>query len=152
MIHEVDANLLEYPLRAICHQANCFNTMGSGIAYQIKLKYPEAYEADCETKRGDKSKLGYFSYVLNEEENKYIINFYGQYQFGRETRHTDYNAWADGLPRIIEFCVKNNITSIGIPRLMGCKLGGGNWNIARVIIEEAFKDAPVDLWICNYDK
>lgn len=152
MITEVDANLLEYPVRGIIHQANCFCVMGGGIALRIKEKYPEAYEADLETKRGDKSKLGWFSFAHNEEEDKYIFNLYGQYQFGHGQRYTDYTALADGFPRVIDWALKKGLTSLGLPKNLGCRLAGGNWNIVRVIIEESFKDSPIDLYICNYDK
>ncbi len=37
--------------------------MQSGIARQIREKYPEAYEADCKTVAGDIKKLGTFSWV-----------------------------------------------------------------------------------------
>lgn len=38
------ANMGKFDL--ILHGCNCRNTMGSGIAKQIKDKFPDAYEAD----------------------------------------------------------------------------------------------------------
>ena len=36
----IEGNLLEAPERIIVHQTNCMGVMGSGIAKQIKAKYP----------------------------------------------------------------------------------------------------------------
>jgi O-acetyl-ADP-ribose deacetylase (regulator of RNase III) len=49
----------------ICHGSNCFCTFGAGIAKQIKQEFPEAYEADLKTNKGDKSKLGWYSKAYN---------------------------------------------------------------------------------------
>ena len=40
----------------IIHGCNCFCTMGAGIAKTIKDIFPEAYKADLNTKKGDRSK------------------------------------------------------------------------------------------------
>ena len=48
----------------IVHGCNCMCTMGAGIAKQIKQKFPEAYRVDCQTKKGDRSKLGTISYGM----------------------------------------------------------------------------------------
>ena len=43
----------------IIHGANCQNTMGSGVAKQIKEHFPGAYDADLRTTKGDREKLGH---------------------------------------------------------------------------------------------
>ena len=52
-------------LDVIIHGCNCFCTMGAGIARSIKECFPEAYEADCKTKRGKLSKLGSLSFATD---------------------------------------------------------------------------------------
>ena len=37
----------------IAHGCNCMCTMGAGIAKTIKSEFPEAYQADCATEKGD---------------------------------------------------------------------------------------------------
>lgn len=151
MIREIDANLLEYPVDGIIHQANCFNTMGGGIAYNIKNKFPEAYQADCETKAGDREKLGTFSLAVLPS-NFHIYNLYGQYDMGYQ-RMTNYNAVVTGLEKIRDHAIEAGLTKLGLPRYMGCKLGGGYWPVVAAIIDEVFgaSDCPIDLYICNYD-
>ena len=151
MIHEIDANLLEYPLDGFMHQCNCFHTMGSGIAKRIREKYPEAYTADLKHgRKGDRIRLGSFSTVKTHDD-KQVYNVYAQYTFGMEKRHTDYEAVYKGMYSVCAHATVNNILKLGLPRNIGCKLGGGSWIIVRAIIEEVFGAWQHDLYICNYE-
>lgn len=72
----------------IVQGCNCFNTMGSGLAKQIREKYPAAYEADCQTVKGDYNKLGnYTSTVIPvlpwTEQEFVVVNAYTQYDYNR---------------------------------------------------------------------
>ncbi len=151
MVHEIDANLLEYPLQGIVHQANCMHTMGSGIAAAIRQKYPEAYQADVNSgARGDSKRLGTFSVAHSVKEDKYIYNLYGQYNFGAQARFTSYDALDRGL-RKIEYDAKEKcLSTLGCPKLMGCDRGGGSWRIVREIIGDVFDQSPIDFYICFY--
>ncbi len=149
MIQEINANLLEYPLDGIIHQANCHHTMGGGIAARIKRKFPEAYEADLQTPCGDKSKLGTFS-VAVLPSNFHIYNMYSQFFIGTG-RMTNYEAVATGLSAINRHAYNAGLKKLGLPKNMGCVLGGGDWRIVRAIIEVEFADAPIELFICNYE-
>jgi O-acetyl-ADP-ribose deacetylase (regulator of RNase III) len=148
MIIEAKANLLEYPVDGILHQANCFHTMGGGIALRIKQKFPEAYEADLKTKCGDISKLGTFS-VAVLPSNFHIYNVYGQFSFG-QGRQTRYDALHDGLTAVERHARENGLQSLGLPCRMGCVLGGGTWNIVEAIIDDIFYSSPLSLHICDY--
>ena len=44
MIHYVKGNLLDSNCDYICHQVNCQGVMGSGIARQIRERWPEVYK------------------------------------------------------------------------------------------------------------
>jgi len=68
----------------IIHGANCFNTFGSGIARQIRERYPEVAQVDSKTKRGDYNKLGNW----NSEE---IIRKNGLVEFTAVNAYTQYN-------------------------------------------------------------
>lgn len=152
IIHVENTNLLSFDkVQSIAHQANCFNTMGSGIAKQIRETYPEAYEADCRTTKGDRTKLGKFSWV-KAKDGKHIYNCYSQYNYGLGQRHTNYEAIFTGLTSIKSHAETHDLNSLGLPHLMGCKLGGGSWRIVNSIIEEIFSDdTDFTLYICRYD-
>jgi O-acetyl-ADP-ribose deacetylase (regulator of RNase III) len=153
-IKEVYANLLTFPkVKVIAHQANCQNTMGSGIARSIREMYPVAYAADSNAAKLRLNRLGNISIAYTSattKDSKIIINLYGQDLYGRDSRKTNYEAVYCALEKIKDFLVTNKHTSIGFPKLMGCALGGGNWNIVRVMIEEVFADFDGDVYIVEF--
>lgn len=150
MIINKDCNIFDGGAQGIIHQANCQNTMGSGIAREIRARYPEAYEVDCLTIAGDYKKLGTFSSVKTNDGKFVIYNCYSQYRYGREKRHTNYEAVYTGLSSIEQNARELGLTTLSLPYNMGCMLGGGSWRIVSVIIDEVFKDSPIDLYICRY--
>ena len=96
----------------IVHGCNCFNTMGSGIAKQIRENFPDAFDVDDKTVRGDKNKLGSFTvarithwsvvpalfqgsdpFLVPELQVFYVVNAYSQYEYGRDKVNFDYNAF-----------------------------------------------------------
>ena len=140
----------------IGHQCNCFHTFGAGIAKTIKEAYPQAYAADKETKYGDRAKLGTFSHArvqFVDKPDNLIYNIYGQYEYGSPTkRHTSYDALYDGVNAMRSHALENDIELLGLPQNMGCRLGGGNWNIVEAILREIFAgDKSLSLVVCQYD-
>lgn len=147
-----NCNIFDGGAQAIVHQANCFNTMGSGIAKQIRERYPEAYAADCMTERGDRRKLGHFSWTKTGDGKFHIYNCYSQYEYGRERRHTNYEAIFTGLTDIKAHAESHGLTTLSLPHMMGCMLGGGSWRIVAAIIDEIFSTDPeMVLYICKYN-
>lgn len=122
-------------IQCIAQQCNCFNTMGSGVALAIKNAFPEAYEADCKTVKGDKKKLGGFTMAVTV--HGYIFNLYGQYNYGKDgAQYTNYEALRGSL-RNMAFKLKSiGFTgTIGLPKI-GAGTGGGDWETISQIIEE----------------
>jgi O-acetyl-ADP-ribose deacetylase (regulator of RNase III) len=135
----------------IIHQANCFHTMGSGIAKGVREQFPEAYAADKKTKYGSQEKLGTFSVAQVNGGYKFVYNIYGQWKFGGRIRNTSYDALETGLRAIVDHAFDNNLTMLGLPYNIGCGLGGGNWEIVKAIIGTIFTTESIDLYICKYD-
>lgn len=122
---------------AIAHQANCFNTMKSGIAPLIVAYCPEAGEADQKTSRGDIAKLGTTS-VGFADDNAMIWNLYGQFHYGREPGvvYTNYHALEQALTHMGRWLYQSSgDNSIGLPKL-GCGLAGGDWAIVEGLIKK----------------
>lgn len=152
MIEELKGDLLNHPdVHIIAHCANCFHTMGSGIAKFIKEKYPEAYKADCEqTVRGDINKLGTFSFADIRhlaDAPAYIANVYGQYRYGRDKRYLNYEAIFNGMQAVKDHF--DPTFNIGIPYNMGCKNAGGDWRVVRAMMDALFANSPTKLLIIN---
>ena len=149
MIRYVDGDLLkladENNFDVIAHGCNCFCVMGSGIAPQIKAKYPEAYAVDCETTAGDVKKLGTITYTKNT--TPIVVNIYSQYDTkGRRQgkMDLDYDALRSGIKAMKE---KFSGKRFGLPQI-GAGLAGGDWTIIEKIIEEEMRGEYVT--IVNY--
>ncbi len=127
----------------IIHGCNCFRSFGAGIAKSIKEKYPSSYDADLATSHGDKSKLGNYSHS-EINTNKFIINAYTQYAYGRNKVNVDY----DAISKVFELINKDfaNHINIGIPAI-GAGLAGGDWNIISDIINKKTPDLNITLYI-----
>ena len=119
----------------IIHGCNCFCKMGAGIAKAIKIAFPAAYQADLETNKGDKTKLGRYSKATVETAfgKLTIVNAYTQFSWRGNGLKADYNAIRQALSRIkTDYSGKR----IGFP-LIGAGLAGGDWSvISEIIIEE----------------
>ena len=136
-------DLLESDCNIIAHQCNCYCIMGGGIARQIRLKYPEAYQADLETIRGDRSKLGTFS--MGHNGTRIIYNLYGQYGYGSGLQ-TDYRALEMALRAMRKDIWINYVNiwpEVGVPFGMGCGLAGGDWPTVEDIINNIFVDETI---------
>jgi O-acetyl-ADP-ribose deacetylase (regulator of RNase III) len=119
----------------IVHGCNCFHTMGGGIAAHIKKEFPSAYEADLKSPKGEKLKLGSFTYASPEDYNFLIVNAYTQFDYSHN-KPFDYDAFETFLYSFESFLKlhfeSNGFSSrlqkirVGFPRI-GCGLAGGNW-------------------------
>ena len=119
----------------VLHGCNCFCTMGSGIAKEVRCRYPEAYAADCKTIKGSQQKLGDYSVAEIERPNKHpftLLNCYTQYNYGKDGVYANYNAIKTVMRHVkYDFGHKK----IAYP-LIGAGKAGGDWNVIKRIIEE----------------
>jgi len=145
---EIEGDLIQMALNGdfdiIAHGCNCFCTMNSGIAKTIKETFESAYFADQKTKRGNYNKLGNITlgnYELTNNKFLTILNCYTQYNYGTDEVHLNYIALAMCLNKI-NFFYKGK--KIGLP-VIGCGLGGGDWNIVKEIIKKELTDLDVTI-------
>ncbi|PTM57745.1 macro domain-containing protein [Desmospora activa] len=134
-IHHGD--LLQSDCTVIGHQANCFATMGAGIAKQIAKRYPEAFQTDKEypVPVGSRERLGSLSYAWHRDQ-RLIFNLYGQYHYGRG-KQTDYEAFRSALRSMfhhLEGMEDQDFIKVGLPYNIGCGLAGGDWKRIESII------------------
>lgn len=150
----VKGNLLdlaeEGKFDVIVHGCNCLNTMGSGIARQIRDRYPKAYLIDQASPKGNENKLGNFTQAHIDGYRRYsphqrgfrpysftIINAYTQFGFNpRNVVNTDYEALESVFWQIKLLYDLNPQAPcrIGIP-MIGAGLGGGDWKVIETIID-----------------
>ena len=81
MLKHTKGNLLDLAeageFDVVVQGCNCFNTMGGGIAREIKERYPMCAEIDNLTERGEYMKLG--NWTEFDQGTFIIINAYTQY-------------------------------------------------------------------------
>jgi O-acetyl-ADP-ribose deacetylase (regulator of RNase III) len=117
----------------IIHGCNCLCNMGSGIAKTIKNRYPQVYEVDCKTTKGDRRKLGRYSAITVGHQCAFVVvNAYTQYSYSRKNIDVDY-----GAVRNVFALIKHDFAGkrIGYP-LIGAGLAGGDWNVIEAIIKQ----------------
>ena len=150
MIKIVKGNVLEAKEHFIAHQTNCLGTMGAGVAKAIAKKYPHvetAYINACYKANKSSELLGKIQIIACDPNDKAktgqcIVNIFGQHKVGTYQRQTDYDALREAFAKLnAQGC------DVAIPYLMGCGLGGGNWDIVSKIIEETC----VDINVVAYD-
>lgn len=157
MIEFRDGDLLQQEdVEMIAHQVNCKGAMNSGIAKQIREKYPdnfEHYKSFCALHYQNNIELGGKILVTKEFDGKHIVNLFSQGNYGYDGRqYTDYSWFRNCIESVVPCAEVNQVKVIGIPYKIGCVRGGGDWNIIYKILEDTFKDSNLQLVICKYDK
>ena len=143
----------------VVHGCNCFNTMGKGIALNIKREFPLAYKADLQTEKGSYDKLGNYSFAeitRTDGSSLMVINAYTQYTY-----------WDTSVPMLFEYeafkqflerCKGIEYSAIalegkgyrwGFP-LIGCGLAGGDKVRILKMIEESLED--MDVTVVEFNK
>lgn len=128
---------LEGAFDVIVHGANCQCTMGAGIAKAVRAAFPEAYQADLATPKGDHSKLGDISVarVTRGRVQLAVVNAYTQFDYRGTGVRVDYEAVRNAMQKIREQFTGQRI---GYPRI-GAGLAGGDWNRIAGIIAGVLK-------------
>lgn len=155
MIYETKGDILDfinnfrnknpYKTLIVIHQANCFNTLGKarGIAGVLDKAYPQIAVADQATVKGDKSKLGQYSFA-KINNNLWIYNAYGQYNYGmsKDIVYTDYDALQNSLGVITTVCnLYVNSPVYLLPQHIGSGLANGDYeHIRNEIINPLFQN------------
>ena len=148
MVQYKTGNLLDAPVDYICHQVNCQGRMGSGIAKQIKERWPIVYDGYMAGFKAIEEEsinwedqldvsevlLGHLQQIqVNDKQT--VINMFAQQYYGYDgRRYTSYDAFWACLGGIAASVPKGS--KIGFPAKIGCGLGGANWEVISTMICE----------------
>ena len=156
MIYWKKGNLLESDCDYICQQVNCQGKMNSGIAKQIREKWPVVYSNYMEKYKilngvsgallGDIQIVGLWEDFYATDFHQSVINMFSQEYYGYNgRRYTSYDAFWNCLNLI-----KKSVTTdkkIGFPYNIGCGLGGANWNVILAMIDTVLADYTVEIYV-----
>jgi O-acetyl-ADP-ribose deacetylase (regulator of RNase III) len=127
----------EHQPKIFVHGCNAQGVMGSGVAYQIKRRFPFAYRLYTETHELNGLQVGSIVVANNNDLNCIVINAITQKYYGRDSNrvYVDYYA--------VEKCMKSinllfegwNTPEVVMPKI-GCGLANGDWKIISNIIEK----------------
>ena len=156
MITYKKGNLLDSKCDYIVHQVNCQGVMGSGIAKQIRDRWPHVYTEykwflDCSKNIWKRPALGRLHAVYEQPDYapncRIIVNFFSQFHYlPRNVVNTDYDAFKRCCEELRIIVGNHTEQIIGFPYKIGCGLAGGDWAVVSKIIEETFQDYNVEIW------
>lgn len=152
MITIIDGDLLSSNADIIAHQVNCQGKMNSGVAKQIREKYPDVYNVYmkwCEMCVKYKDVLLGRCQLVKTRNGKLIANLFGQLGYGYDGKqYTDLNALKNAMINLRDYHIRymDKATVVAMPYKIGCARGGANWDDVYKIIDEIFKDYTVELW------
>ncbi len=140
----------------IVHGCNAFCCFGGGIARTVKQEFPEAYQVDCTTRKGDYLKLGTISLVSGLQSlqgtpayNLTVVNAYTQYKYWKNKNDdpaeplVDYDAVRKCFKEIKKQFGGHKFR-FGIPKI-GAGLALGDWSVIAKIIDEEMEGENVTL-------
>ena len=142
-----NGNLMEVPSGHIVHGCNARGVMGSGVALQIKNKWPSVYQDYRQAFQEQGLRLGDVQPVVVSPE-LVVWNAITQKTYGSGPhRYVDYEAIARCFEKI------NTLVSdypdveqkIHIPKI-GAGLAGGDWPAIAAIIDSVV-NVPVIVWV-----
>lgn len=150
MIKIVNGDLLKAKETIIAHQVNCKGKMGSGVALQIKNKYPEAY-------RYYKKFIEFTGGIENPEillgamfpvsisKTREVVHLFGQLDYGYGKQQTNLKSLKSALKELKTHAKLYDYT-VALPYKIGSDRGGADWSEVYAIIEEVFHDYEVTLY------
>lgn len=147
MVKEVMGNLLDASEDVICHQVNCQNAMGAGVAKVLYTRWPEvkrSYHRFCGSFKSSENLLGQVQFV-DVTPYKQVANIFGQFECGRDKSrvYTDYSALTTAFNQLRFACAGK---SLAFPYGFGCGLANGDWNIVRRMLDVYFSNMDVTIY------
>jgi O-acetyl-ADP-ribose deacetylase (regulator of RNase III) len=112
--------------------------MNSGIAKQIRERWPRVYDEYCDWCDSCNDMLGHIQ-IVHIDNGPSVINLAAQLFYGYDgRRYTSYDAFWACLGKIKEQVPKGS--KIGFPYKIGCGLGGANWQVIFQMIMEVLEE------------
>jgi len=173
LYREIQANIFDIGADVIVHQVNCMGIMGSGVAKQVRDRFPNVFLAYSKAvKTLDHNCLGGCLVVESGKPGLRIANLFGQFYYrgfkedelyiydefwkqpeletndGGAIRFTNYEAFYRGLVRLKEE-LREEETVIAFPYKIGSDRGGASWDVIQSMIKAVFETTNKEIVICR---
>ncbi|MCD8455205.1 macro domain-containing protein [Tenacibaculum finnmarkense genomovar ulcerans] len=145
MVTEINGNIFNTKCQTIVNTVNCVGVMGTGIAYEHRLRYPEMflkYKAICDAKN-----LNIGNLWIYKEKEKWILNFPTKYHWKYDSKP---EFLEKGLLKFINTYKEKGITSIAFP-LLGAHNGGISKTESLEIMKKHLNQCDIPIEIYHYD-
>jgi len=146
----VTGNLLSHNAQYIAHQCNCVTNRSAHLSRAVFSAFPYA---DVYSLRTQPDELGTIKIKGNGEDQRWVINMFGQYFPGvckypngsKDNPNLRKQSFQKCLDKISEI---KDLESIAFPYGIGCGAAGGNWEeYEKMISDFAKKNFLTDVYI-----
>ena len=151
MINKRKGNILNIEEGYIVHGCNAQGVMGSGIAKQIREKYPKVYSTYLLEYNENGLAVGSIIPVYINEKlciiNAITQEFYGRNPYKKYVSYFGVDTCFNRINRLIQTDGTEIVNSLHFP-LIGCGLANGNWDIvSKKINKNIANNITKTLWI-----
>lgn len=144
MLRYTDTTVFNVGAQTIVNTINCVGVMGTGLALEFQLRFPEMekdYVQRCQQKKVEVGR----PYLYKDYGSPWILNFPTKHHW----KYPSKIEWIEqGLRYFATNYERGGITSVAFPKL-GCSNGGLDWHIVSSLMEEYLKDLDIDIFICE---
>jgi O-acetyl-ADP-ribose deacetylase (regulator of RNase III) len=144
MLRYTDTTVFNVGAQTIVNTVNCVGVMGTGLALEFQLRFPEMekdYLERCKQKRVEVGR----PYLYKDYGNPWILNF-------PTKNHWKYPSKIEWIEQGLKYFSTNyqrgGITSIAFPKL-GCSNGGLDWGTVSLLMEKYLGSLDIDIFICE---
>lgn len=141
LMNYLNGNLFDSKAPVLVHQVNCRGVMGSGVAKQVKDRYPYVYQEYVQycKERPVNELIGSCLIVPIPNSSQYVANIFGQINYGTDGRkYTSYDALDIAFAKLHDWCRAHGVRKIALPENMGCNGGGGSWRVVTTLLWHHF--------------
>jgi O-acetyl-ADP-ribose deacetylase (regulator of RNase III) len=144
MLRYTDTTVFNVGAQTIVNTVNCVGVMGTGLALEFQLRFPEMEKDYVERCSQKKVEVGR-PYLYKDYDEPWVLNFPTKYHW----KYPSKIEWVEqGLKYFADNYQRGGITSVAFPKL-GCSNGGLEWSLVSPLMEKYLQDLDIDIFICE---
>ncbi len=152
---EIVGNLLKTDIQYVAHQCNCISQKSAHLSKDVFKTFPYA---DVYSNRVEHDILGTIKVCGDGEDQRYVINMFGQYFPGKvkypNGTKDNYNLRIKAFKSCLEEIeIISGLREVAFPYKIGCGAAGGIWEIYNEMLNNfAEKVFPcIDVYVLKLE-